>query len=324
MLVALLLVAAGAAVLALAGERTVEFASGLAERARVSPAVVGLTVVAAGTSAPELFVSLAAALRGSPAIAIGNVVGSNTANVALILGGCAVVRAIPLTARVLKFEYPVMMLTSWLLVLLCRDGRLDRLESGSFVAAMVAFTAYAVWVARQEIAPHERREVAELVPRKVERLRVRPAWLLAAGLLASLVGLGLGARVMVEGAVRGATALGMSERVIGLTIVAVGTSLPELVATLAAAIKRENEMAVANIIGSNVFNVLMILGLTGLLRPLPVERALVAYDMWVMVAAGLMLFPLAWDRTLSRRDGLLLVGGYAVYIAWLMARPAVG
>jgi cation:H+ antiporter len=314
---------AGMALLALAGERLVEFACALSVKARVSPAVVGLTVVAAGTSAPELFVSLAAALGGSPAIALGNVVGSNTANVALVLGACATVAAVPLTTRVLRFEYPVMVVCCWLLLLLCRDGKFDRLEGASFVLGMAAFVAYAVWVARAEISPGERREVAGLVPERTARLRARAAWLLSAGLLASLAGLCAGAHLMVEGAIRTATSLGVSERVVGLTVVAVGTSLPELVATVAAALKREHEMAVANVLGSNVFNTLMIAGLAGIVRPLPVERTLVAFDMWVMLAAALALFPLvAWDRKLSRAEGMGLLAAYAAYVAWVAARTA--
>ena len=151
MLLDVLLVAGGAAVLAYAGNRLVDFAVAVAEKARLTPAVIGLTIVAAGTSAPELLVSVTGALRGSPGIAMGNVVGSNVANIGLILGACALIAPIPVARGVLRFEYPFLLLASWIALLLSRDGRLDRLEGTFFLASMVGFTAYAVWVARRQI-----------------------------------------------------------------------------------------------------------------------------------------------------------------------------
>jgi cation:H+ antiporter len=141
------LIAVGAAALAYSGNRLVDFAAALAEKARLTPAVIGLTIVAAGTSAPELVVSLTGALQGAPGIALGNVVGSNIANIGLILGACAVLAPIPVSPRVLRFEYPFLVLASWITLLLSRDGWLDRLEGGFFLASMISFAAYAVWVA---------------------------------------------------------------------------------------------------------------------------------------------------------------------------------
>jgi cation:H+ antiporter len=313
------LIAAGLALLAFSGDRLVEFAADLARRARLTPAVIGLTVVAAGTSMPELSVSLAAALRGSTEIAVANVVGSNVTNIGLILGVCGLITTIPVRVTILQFEYPFMVLASWLLLLLCRDHRFDRLEAGFFLVSAMAFMAYSAWVARNEVDAAERATIAREVP--ATALSPRPIGLLMGGIAATLVGLGLGAELLVRGAVRIAAGLGVSERVIGLTVVAAGTSLPELVASVAAALKKHHEMAIANVVGSNIFNVLMILGVTGLIRPIPVSPPLVFPDMAVMLVFALLLLPLViWDRRLVFRDGVVLLGAYVAYVVWLLTR----
>lgn len=317
-MVDLALVVVGVGVLAYAGSRLVDSAAALAEKARLTPAVIGLTIVAAGTSAPELLVSVTAAVGGSPGIALGNVVGSNIANLGLILGGCALLAPIPVARGVLRFEYPFLVLASWIALLLCRDGWLDRLEGAFFLASMAGFVAYAVWVAREEISAAEQKAAGQSVPARAGRLSRRPAWQLGLGLLAALGGLVLGAQALVKGAVGLSQALGLSERVVGLTIVAVGTSLPELVVSVAAALKRQQEMAVANIVGSNVFNLLMILGASGLARPLPIDRRVVAVDFWVLMGLTLLLLPLvARRRSLSRIGGACLLAVYSGYLAWL-------
>jgi len=310
--------AVGLAVLAYAGNRLIDFSVAVARKARLTPAVIGLTVVSAGTSAPELFVSVTAAVGGSPDIALANVVGSNVANVGLVLGVCALVAAIPINRKVLRFEYPFMLLASWISLLLCRDLLLDRLESGFFCVSLAAFLAYAVWVARKEVSESDAKTLTERAPVEVDGLHRRPAWQLGLGLAGTFVGLGVGARLLVVGASSIAEALGISQRVIGLTIVAIGTSLPELVATVAAALKRQHEMAVTNIVGSNIFNLLLILGVTGLIRPIAVHPGIVSLDMWVMMGIAVLLFPLVIrDAELSRRDGLLFLGAYLVYIGYV-------
>jgi cation:H+ antiporter len=314
----IVLVVLGAAVLAYAGNRLVDFAVALAEKARLTPAVIGLTIVAAGTSVPELVVSVTGALRGSPGIALGNVVGSNIANIGLILGGCAALTAIPVAAGVLRFEYPFLVLASWIALLLSRDGWLDRLEAGFFLTSMIGFTAYAVWVARREISAVEQHAVAEAIPEPGERLTRWPTWKLALGIAGTLLGLVLGGQGLVRGAVGVAHALGVSERVVGLTVVAIGTSLPELAVSLAAAFKKQQEMAVANVVGSNVFNLLMILGVTGLARPLPIDPRMVSVDLWVMMGFTVLLLPLVFRRrTLTRGAGTALLSTYACYLAWV-------
>lgn len=318
MMLDLLLLAAGAAVLAFAGNRLVDFAAAIAEKAHLTPAVIGLTIVAAGTSAPELVVSVTGALRGSPGIAMGNVVGSNIANIGLVLAVCALIAPVPVAARVLRFEYPFLVLASFMVLLLSRDGLLDRLEGAFFLASVVGFIVYAVWVARKEITPAERSTIGEVVPEGVEGLSRKPTWALGSGLAVALVCLVLAAQAFVTGAVGMAGALGVSERVIGLTVVAIGTSLPELAVSVAAALKKQQEMAVANVVGSNVFNLLMILGAAGLARPLPVDGRMIGVDLWVMAAFAVLLGALVYRRrTLTRTGGVFLLAAYAGYIASL-------
>ncbi|HEY6554787.1 MAG TPA: calcium/sodium antiporter, partial [Vicinamibacteria bacterium] len=189
MLLDAVLLVVGAVVLAYSGDRLVDFAAAIAEKCRLTPAAIGLTIVAAGTSAPELVVSVTGALRGSPGIAIGNVVGSNVANIGLILGACALLGAIPVSRGVLRFEYPFLVLASWIALLLCRDGSLDRLEGAFFLASMVAFTAYALWVARGEMPAVEKDLVGDAATSRAEGVVGRPIWLLALGIVAALGGL---------------------------------------------------------------------------------------------------------------------------------------
>jgi len=322
MLVDVLLLVGGAVVLAYSGNRLVDFAAAVAENARLTPAVIGLTVVAAGTSAPELVVSVTGALQGSPGIAMGNVVGSNLANIGIILGACALITPIPVARGVLRFEYPFLVLASWIALLLSRDGWLDRLEGVFFLASMVVFTAYVVWVARREITVAEKSLVGEAVPDQAARLRLKPAWTLALGILAAIVGLVLGAQALVSAAVSMARALGVSERVVGLTVVSVGTSLPELAVSLSAALRKQQEMAVANVVGSNIFNLLMILGAAALARPLLIDQRIISVDLWVMMAFTVMLLPLVYRRgLLTRSGGACLLTAYACYVAWLAWNP---
>jgi len=321
LLIDLLLVAAGIAVLTLSGDKLVDFAAAIAEKARLTPTVVGLTVVAAGTSAPELFVSVVAAFQESPGIALGNVVGSNIANIALVLGAAALIAPIPIRRRMLGFEFPFMLVASLALPVACLGGTLGRAWGLAFLAGMVVFLVQSVRMARSD--GDEIESVAERVPVEVDRLQARPLPLLLLGTAVTIAGLGLGARLLVEGATGAALRLGVSERVVGLTIVAFGTSLPEFVATLAAALKRHHEMAVANIVGSNIFNLLLILGATGVIHPIPVAGELLTHDMPVMILCALALVPLVWrGRVMGRGFGIALLIGYAGYLALLVGKGA--
>lgn len=308
----LLMAVAGLALLVLGGELLVRGATGVALLARASPGVIGLTVVAAGTSMPELVVSVDAALAGSPDLALSNVVGSNIYNVLLILGLAAVVRPLDVAWSSVRLEWPVMMLASWTLLLLARDGDLDRLEGGYFLVSIVVFVAWTVRMARRDVTPSERSDLVEFV--SAQRGATVATWLRASGqVVVGVVLLGVGARMLVFGASDLASAAGVSERVIGLTLVALGTSLPELVTSVVASARGSSGIALGNVIGSNIFNVLGILGATALIHPISVNPQAASLDIWVMLAAAAVLLPIMMSGSrVSRLEGaLLLVGATA-------------
>jgi cation:H+ antiporter len=316
MLTSIVLLVVGLALLVLGGDLLVRGASALALLARVTPAVVGLTVVAAGTSMPELVVSTRAALADNPALAAGNVVGSNIFNIAAILGVTALLRPLRVLGNAVRLEWPVMMLAAFQFHLLARDGVIDRLEGAFLLSAMVAFTAYVVWIARRNATSAEQAAFGDLGPAPERNAR---GWLIN-GLWVGL-GIGLlmgGASALVEGAVGIATGLGVSQVVIALTVVAAGTSLPELAASLMGAYRGKDDIAVANVLGSNVFNVLAILGVTGLIKPLPVPAELIARDNLWMLALSAVLLPLMRSgMRIDRIEGGLLLAAFACYMAVL-------
>jgi cation:H+ antiporter len=314
MLLDLALIAVGVGILASAGDKLVDFASALAERAGLTPAVIGLSVVAAGTSSPELVVSVASAVRGSPDLALANVVGSNIANLTLILGLTACLAPVPVHSQLLRLDFPVAVLASVLTWVLCRDLRFDRAEGAVYVACLVAFVAYSILAARRLLDKAELRAEAERVPRAAHPLSRHGPAVLGGGLVASIAALSLGAEALIRGASGMALALGVTERVVGLTVVALGTSLPELVATAAAARKGQQEMAVANLVGSNIFNLFGILGVAAVISPLAVAPSAARVDCAVMVGAVLLLAPFFYAaRGVSRTAGAALAGGYFVY-----------
>ena len=314
-----LLVALGLSLLVGGGETLVRGASGIAVLARLSPAVIGLTIVAAGTSMPELVVSVQAAFEGVPGLALGNVVGSNLFNIGAILGLTALLHPLRIRGNTVRLEWPVMMLAAFQLHLLARDGLVDRLEGAFLFAGLVTFIAYAVWVGRRAVAPVEQQEFAEVATASFGRTGTMAvvlnvlAVLLAIGLLAG------GSTALVRGAVGVASEIGVSEAVIGLTIVAAGTSTPELVTSLMAARRGQDDIAVGNVIGSNIFNVLGIAGVTALVHPLPVPDEIIVRDDWWMLGASLLLFPLMWTgMRVNRLEGAALVAGFTTYIVLLV------
>jgi cation:H+ antiporter len=317
--VALSLVAGGILLLGGGGELLVRGATSLARLARVTPAVIGLTIVAMGTSLPELVVSLIAGLGGQPDVAMGNVVGSNIFNVGVIIGVAALLLPLAVHGNAVRLEWPFMFLASFLALLLARDGLVDRLEGGFFVVALVLFTTYVVRLARTQVKAEEARALEREVDALTVRGRLRGA---AVDLGLVVIGVALlvvGARLLVAGAVVVAERAGLSERVIGLTIVAGGTSLPELATSAVAALRRQADIALANVIGSNLFNVLGILGVAALVRPLTVAPALVSSDMWWMLGFSLVLLPMMLrGMRISRSEGTLLLAGYGVYLALLL------
>ncbi|MDH4042847.1 MAG: calcium/sodium antiporter [Gemmatimonadota bacterium] len=311
------MVVVGIAALAAGGELLVRGAVSLARALRVSTAVIGLTVVAAGTSMPELAVSLFASLQGKADIAVGNVVGSNIFNVAAILGIAALLAPMVVHLTAVRLEWPVMAIVSVGFLLLARDGIIDRLEGGVLLVVLIGFTTYMIRLARRHTTPEDAAAFATSVDGwtgQGRRLAVDLG--LVAGGVILLVG---GAQVLVRGAATLATAAGLSERVVGLTIVAAGTSMPELAASLVAARRKQAGIALANVIGSNIFNLAGILGLVSVVTPQRVNSAIIHSDNWWMVGFAIVLFPIIRSgMRIGRGEGAVLLAAYGVYLALLL------
>jgi cation:H+ antiporter len=304
----------GLALLALGAELLVRGASRIAAAFGVTPLVIGLTVVAFGTSTPELVVSVLAVREGGPEIAIGNVVGSNVFNVLFILGICALVRPLVVHAALVRRDVPLMIGVSLCFWLLALDGTLSRLECVLALSGLVGFVVFSVRAARAERAAAEAMHPAEAGDAPT-RIPVQVG-LVAAGLTLLV----LGARWFVASAIDVAQALGVSETVIGLTIVAAGTSLPEVAASVIATLRGERDIAVGNVVGSNLFNMLGILGIAGLAgeTQLTVAPSIVAFDLPVMVAVALACLPVfASAHVIARWEGALFLGYYVAYTAYL-------
>ncbi len=311
-------VIAGLVILTLGGEALVRGATSIARRANISPAVIGATVVAAGTSMPELVVSVAAAMQGSPDVAVANAVGSNIYNIVLILGITPLILPLAVQGVTIRLQWPVMLLAAAWLHMLARDGLLDRLEGGFLLLGLVVFVAWTVRLARDVAPEHEKQtfgSVAERVP-KAETMR---HWVLSiGGVLVGVALLVLGAKLLVTGAVAIASDMGISERVIGLTVVAVGTCLPELATSIIAALHGRADLAVANVVGSNIFNVLGILGATALAHPVGVNKTTIQVDDWWLLALSLLLFPLMkTGKIISRTEGAFLLTLGIGWTVWL-------
>ena len=310
-----LLIVVGLVILTAGAEGLVRGGAALALRLGITPLAVGLTVVAFGTSSPELVVSVSTALEGRGDLAVGNVVGSNIFNVALILGVAALVRPAAVQSQTVRIDVPIVIASSALLVAFLADGRLGPLDGAVLLAGAGAYTAFTLWQARRE-APAVQAQASDAMPAS------GPAWrdaLFVAGGLALLVG---GARMFVDGAVSIAQAVGLSEAVIGLTILAAGTSLPELATSVVAAVRGQSDIAIGNVVGSNIFNVLGILGVSSLVRPLD-PGGVGAVDFAVMVVLAVALLPLL--RTgfrLDRFEGALLLSSYVGYTAYLLVSVA--
>ena len=308
MLYDILMVAIGLAVLVFAGDALVKGAVNLSLRLGVPALIVGLTVVSIGTSAPELFVSVEAVLKGAPALALGNVVGSNIANILLVLGIPALITAVPV-ARELGRDWAIMMGASVLFIALSFTGAIGWWQALVLLAALVGLLW--LWYVRAVEHRNDRTEaeVLEAAEDGMSALKI------AAYLLAGIVGLPVGANLLVDGAVSIATVLGVSEAVIGLTLVAVGTSLPELATTVAAAWRREAGVALGNVLGSNVFNLLGIIGIAGLVGTIPVPPEMLRIDLWVMLGASLLLgFFILTRRPIGPVWGVALILLYTGYV----------
>ena len=320
-----LLMFVGGLVLLVVGASTlVRGASQLALSWGISPLVVGLTIVALGTSAPEIAVSVGAVLEGKTDLAMGNVVGSNIFNVLFILGVSALITPLVVHQQLIRQEVPIMLGVSLLLVALTLDGNLSFLDGGLLFALMLAYTAFLVVQSRRQIQAEQVHQTElEQSPPSAGTPDWRTHWAVQIGLVAAgLVALVLGSDYLVQASVSFAKSMGVSDLVIGLTIVAAGTSMPEVATSITAALKGERDIAVGNVVGSNIFNILGCLGLSGLVSGdmgLVVPASLLAFDMWVMLAVALACLPVfITGREIARWAGGVFVGYYVAYVTYLI------
>lgn len=305
-----LLILGGLVLLLLGGEGLVRGSVAVASRLGMSPLVIGVTLVGFGTSAPELVTSVNAALAGAPGIAVGNVVGSNVSNLLLILGVTALVHPVECPTNVLRRDGLVMAVATLLTIAALLAGTVGRGVGGLLVGALVTYLAGTLYVARRS----GRVELPEGAEVDADG-RLSTQLLLAFGGIAGVV---IGADLLVAGAISIAEQWGVPETVIGLTIVALGTSLPELAAGVAAAVRGHTDLAFGNVLGSNVFNLLGILGGTALVTPIPVDPAVMRVDVWVLLGATLLLLAFAWTRErIARLEGAICVLAYLGYMGWL-------
>ena len=308
----------GLGALVLGAEALVRGAAKIALSLGISPLVVGLTIVAMGTSSPEVAVSVGAALNGNTDIAVGNVVGSNIFNVLFILGLSAVITPLVVHSQIIRQEVPIMIGASLILAVLIVGGELSRMESALLLALLVAYVVFLVRQSRAETT-EIRDEYAAGVPGKGEW---DSHWAVQVLLIvAGLALLVLGSDWLVDAAVAFARALGVSDLVIGLTIIAAGTSMPEVATSVMAAIRGERDIAVGNVIGSNTFNILGCLGISGVVSSsgLAIAPAVLNFDVWVMIAVAIASLPVfLLGRRIGRRRGLLFLGYYAAYVVYLI------
>jgi len=303
----------GVALLTAGGEALIRGSLGAAKRLGVSPLLSGLLIVGFGTSAPELVVSIDAAANGRPDIAIGNIVGSNIGNVLLILGICAAITPLAIRPLALRRDAITVVAASLLFLILVGGHALTQTDAVIFLGALGAYLVWAYVTERSGSSPSAERHQAE-----AEELSSLPntSWGIIGVVLLGLLLLIGGSQVLLLGAVGIAADVGVSEAVIGLTLVAVGTSLPELSISVIATLRRHADVAVGNILGSNIFNLLGILGVSALLQPLPVHERILQFDQWVMLGAALLLLLFLYTgRRLSRFEGGILLIGYALYLA---------
>jgi len=317
MLTTILFMLGGLIFLVGGAEWFVRGAAGIADRLGVSPMVIGLTVVAYGTSMPELVVSAVAGLEGSSEIALGNVVGSNIANIGLILGLTALLAPPAVDASLIKREMPVLMAASLALPVVLWNDVIGRVEGIALLIGAVAFTVMTVRTARH--APSTDTLAQEATAAATDEAPPSGSLMVLIGLtVVGLLGMLLGGRFFVDNAVTLAAAIGVSERVIGLTIVAVGTSLPELAASAVAALRGHSSLAVGNVVGSNIFNVLFVMGAASVLTPVRVRMSTITTDLVIMMAfTVLLVWVLRGERKLSRIEGIVMLVAYGLALVWL-------
>ncbi len=310
MALTLVLFVTGLLILVGGAESLVRGSSALALRLGITPLVIGLTVVAFGTSSPELAVSIESALSGSSSIALGNVIGSNVANIGLILGITAIIRPMSVQPSLLKQQIPLMIVISFVIWAMAADMAITFWDGFILVAGLIGFLLHSYRSSKD--SPEEE----EVLPCEVQSLKDK-TWFCILLILIGLAGLIGGGMLFVRSAVEIAQIYNVDEAIIGLTIVAIGTSMPELATSVVAAIRKESDIAIGNIVGSNIFNILAILGIASLISPLS-GLGFSTADYVVMISFAVILLPMAWSgRTLSRPEGTVLLLGYLSYMAYI-------
>ena len=306
MLISIILLIVGFVLLVRGADTFVDGAVDIAQRFNIPEIIIGTTLVAIGTSAPEAAISITAALAGSDGVSIGNIIGSNITNIFLILGITAVIAALPIRSNTKYYELPfVGMITLLLCLVGLWFGEVSRVAAGMFLMLFIGFITYTIIMARRSNEP---------VPEYKKIPMLETVIMIAAGITALIIG----SNLIVDSATDIAVRIGVSERVIGLTLVAFGTSLPELVVCVAAALKREYDMAVGNIVGSNIFNILFVLGATAAISPLPFERAFVMDGLVALMAVTMLMIFVARNSKLGRVGGILFLVAYVIYVYYLM------
>ncbi|NUM49562.1 MAG: calcium/sodium antiporter [Flavobacteriales bacterium] len=306
-----LLLVAGLVLLIFSGEALVKGAVGVAIKYKVSTLVIGMTIVSAGTSAPELFVSLKAALEGHPEISVGNVVGSNIANISIILGLTALIFPIRIQLATLRLDWPAMFIASILLYLFSLNEIIGFWEGVVFVLFVISFSVYIIVQSKKNNATESNQEADEIIESAKGTAFLKAVFFIIIG----CVGLVFGSEFLLKGAVGIAKGYGISERIIGLTLVAFGTSVPELITSCVAAFRKQSDIAIGNLIGSNLFNILFILGTTAVIKDIPISKSSFFTDIYFMLGVSFLIFPLMFfGLKLNRIKGAILFLYYITYV----------
>lgn len=308
------LLALGLIVLLLGGKILVDGASSIASKLGMSPGLIGLTVVAIGTSLPELLVSISAALKGNSDIAVGNVLGSNLSNIGLVLGLSGIFYPILIEKSLLKFDYLVTLVVAFIFLGLSIDGNLTMWDGIILFSLFIIFNVYLLRNLGAGIG-----NIVEEGKEQVQQVN-QYSWIKAVGLfIGGVISLYIGSELLVVNAVNISRELGISERIIGITIVSIGTSLPELVTSIVAALSKRTDLAIGNILGSNILNILLIIGVTSIIQPIQVSQVFLTSDYWWMIGITLILFPLMRTKMrISKIEGAILLFFYLSYLYFLL------
>lgn len=327
MVLSIVFLVIGLIILIFGGEFLVKGAVGLAKAVNISPLVIGMTIVAFGTSAPELIVSITSALDDNAGIAVGNVIGSNIANIALVLGATVLILPIPIDRQTKFVDFPVMLIATGMFYYVAQDGEIVFIEGLILFLALIGYLSYMAIRAmmRRKKVKEEEEENAASLPYDVDEYKEEPFWKSITFLLVGFIGLYFGAEWFVDGAIGIAEFLladnPEKDVIIGVTVVALGTSAPELVASTVAAYRGQTDLSIGNLMGSNIFNIFAVIGITSMVSPMGVSENAINFDMWWMIGVALfMAFALFTGSKIKRWEGVLMLGTYVAYMVVILLR----